>query len=386
MFFCIAISGVVLIVTTFLTLYNKKIDWKEWAIQNIISILLLFGIWQLSIHAQTRDKETWSVKLTHAVHYPWWREHYTTLDPVYTTDSKGNSVISHYEINHHYVDHPEHWKAFWASGSGKHFVSGEERITESKFLEIVSNFSGGKLDTVEGHRPNDLDAGDPNDYHANKLTDYDYPMTTLKTWENRVKAAPSVFSFKSLNESEKARTFEWPQNSDPFESDRLLGTARNLIDIREWDLMNSRLGPFKKVNVIMCGFLNESVEVAQLQEARWIGGKKNDLVICFGGATKNKNPDWVYVFSWTDKDLVKVNLQSKLINSKINDNTIPVIEEEIAKNYEIKEWRDFSYLQIEPPKWVYFLQVIVQLTIGVIGYIVSTNNQSYSRFIFNRFS
>lgn len=377
------VSVIVLAVSTFLVIYFKKISPLEWLVQNAFSLGLLFGIGFLATHSQTRDKETWSTLMTHAVHYPYWQEHYTTQEAVYTTDSKGNSVLSHYETVDHYVDHPEHWKAFWATGSGKHFDSGEVRISRAKFNEIVKNFSNGEIRTVRGHRP-DFEKGDRNDYHAEKLTDYEYPMTTLKTFENRVKAAPSTLSFQTLSKSELARTYEWPENNDPFDSERLLGTARNLVKTRDWDLMNSFLGPRKKVNVIMIGWLDEGMEVAHLQEARWIGGRKNDLVICFGGATATKPPTWVYVFGWTDQDLVKVNLQSKLVTSKIDNDIIPVIEEEVLANYEIKEWRDFDYLRVETPAWVMVTQVCLQIALAIIGYWFHMNNDLSFATLFNR--
>jgi hypothetical protein len=171
------------------------------------------------------------------------------------------------------------------------------------------------------------------------------------TFENRIKAAPSVFSFPKV--PEKANVYSYPKNNNWRSSNRLLGSSSGAISILSWDRMNSRLGPFKKVNVILIGFGDGDSGIARLQEAKWIGGKKNDLVLCYGGP--NDNPTWSHVFGWTEKEVVKRNLETILLKNPIDEKIVSKIEDEINKNYQIKEWKKFDYISIEPPTWTYLM-------------------------------
>ena len=140
----------------------------------------------------------------------------------------------------------------------------------------------------------------------------------------------------------------------------MVGEAKRLIDNYKWDCMNSGLGPVKKVNVIIIGFPPGSVEtLAKYQEAKWIGGKKNDLVLCYGVYAPPEDPNtidwskatWAYVFGWTESEDVKQNLKEMLLNSPVDSELIPKIEEEISKNYRIKDWSKLDYVAVEPPFW-----------------------------------
>ena len=99
---------------------------------------------------------------------------------------------------------------------------------------------------------------------------------------------------------------------------------------------------------------------AQNQESKWFGGKKNDLVITIGG--NSQKPDWCYVFGWTESDLLKQNLQTLILEKGLTDKTLPDIQSEIMKNYQLKDWHKFDYLDPEIPMskawWLILIQVL----------------------------
>jgi hypothetical protein len=192
-----------------------------------------------------------------------------------------------------------------------------------------------------------------------------YPATTLRHFENRIKAAPTTFSFSKVPTN--ILVYPWPQNYDWRQSERLLGTAAALIDPYKWDCLNAQLGPWKRVNLIMVGFGNRPPEYGHWQQAAWIGGKKNDLVICFGGGTKTAPATWAYAFGWTERELVKKNLQTLLMEKPINDGLLQDIESEVAKDYVIKDWHKFDYISLQPPAWSYclFLGVLAVTQVGL---------------------
>lgn len=321
---------------------SEKIVWQEWAISTVTSLVTVAIFHFVSIHGMTGDSETWSGKITEATFHPQWVEEYTV--DIYKTvkDKKGHEekVFDHTETR--YRTHSEHWNCYTS-------LDNEYSIEQATFEEISKNFNC--KETRDGHKSG-FYSGDPHIYVATNKTGYLYPVTTWRTFENRVKAAPSLFSYSEVPAT--VPVFPYPANSNFMTSDRLIGQARRDVSILEWDRMNARLGPFKKVNVILIGFSDADSSIAHDQEAKWIGGKKNDLVLCYGTG-------WSYVFGWTERDLVKANLQTILLKGPIDTTIIPKIEKEVTDNYKIKDWSKFDYITIEPPTWAYWVLLLVMV-------------------------
>jgi hypothetical protein len=90
------------------------------------------------------------------------------------------------------------------------------------------------------------------------------------------------------------------------------------------------------------------------------------LVITVGGKDLH-HPDWCFVFGWTDSEVVKANITSYVIQNGVSTNLCSYLNDEIIKNYKIKEWKDFDYLHVEPAaKYYYwFLGVLLVIQIGL---------------------
>ena len=224
-------------------------------------------------------------------------------------------------------------------------------------------------------------AGDPNDYTADpSKTHWIEPVTKKVSWENKVKAAPSVFSF--IKVPTNVPVFSWPENPDPFHSQRVLGTAGKYISTLEWDKLNAYLGGRKKINLIIVGFDSSDSMLGQYQQAKWIGGKKNDLVITVGGKDLKK-PDWCFTFGWTDSELSKQDITSYVLVNGLTTNLYPFITKEVIMHYQIKEWKKFDYIRVEPAtKYYYwFLGFMVVTQVGL--YIFFSMNDFDKQKIFN---
>jgi hypothetical protein len=353
MWFFWVFACVPLVIGAAVWIKSREVTWWEWVAGAAIGFVLALTFQLIAAHSMTSDTETWSGYVTRAVYHPWWKERYTETETY--TDSDGNTRT---RTVTKYRNHPEHWVAYGHYGA----YNENFRISKERFWSISQRFgkNGRSYHKKKGSRSG-MVAGDPYDYHATNESGYIFPITVWRSWENRVKAAPSVFSY--AKPPKDAPIHKYPKHKDKFRSSRLLGLATS-VGIRDWDLMNSRLGPYKKVNVIMVGWTSGySMAVAQQQEALWIGGKKNDLVLCYG------EDGWAYVFGWTEEEIVKRNLESILLEKEKNSNIIKPIEEEIIKNYEIKDWSKFDYISIEPPLWSYIVFIIV-MVIAQIGFYI----------------
>lgn len=344
------------IIGFFIWWLNKKVVWVEWLIGCGLALILavIFNI--VAVIGMTGDVETWSGYITQTTHYGQWVEEYEemhTRQVATGTDKDGNTTYTT-EI-YYTTEHATHWEHWDVDRDFGKYTDAPD-VDENIYNLVKTKFGGGTDQVYEqrcthgGH----YDGGDRNAYVTQNKTGYIFPVTKIFSFENRVKAAPSLFSFSPVPTN--ALVFEYPKNKDWMVSDRLLGTAKEDIDIILFDRMNTRLGPLKKVNVIMIGFGDEGSEIAEYQQSKWIGGKKNDLVLCYGNG-------WSKVFGWTDEDLVKQNLQTILLNNKVNNDIIPLIEKEIRANYTIKDWDEFAYISIEPqPKHFFWFGIIMVIT------------------------
>jgi len=355
MIFLYLIALIPAIIGIILYICNKEITWIEWLGATFIAFLFSGMVHGIAIYGMCGDVETWSGEISRAVHYPRWVEEYT--DVHFTYDSKGNVTGSRTDTHHR--THQEEWKA-------ETTIEDEHDIYKDFFNEVSENF---KNLTTETPHKSGFDSGDRNIYVAYNKSGYVYPVTGMRTWKNKIKASPSVFSFVKVPKN--IPVYEYPPNEDWLKSDRLMGNVP--VNLLEFDRMNTRLGSLKKVNVIIIYFGNKDSSIAKWQQAKYIGGKKNDLVICYGGQKSDK-ADWAFCFGWTEKEIVKRNLETIFLDNKIDSGIIKNIEQEVRKNYTIKDWHKFDYITIYPPTWSYWVLIILMIiSQGVFWYWATRN-------------
>jgi hypothetical protein len=346
-----------------LVLLDREISVWEWLVSTAVSIIMTIIFQYASISGMMADVETWSGYATSAKHFAAWHEYYEyavyRTEQSCSTDSKGEEHCTSYQVFDHWEPdqrwHPDYWKVYTTIGDWD--------IDQSKFEYICRKFNSyyavAGVRTTSEHASRMI-GGDPNDYETVNKTGWIEPVTDTRKFKNKVKAAPSLFSYSPVPTN--IIVYPWPQSDDLFVSRRVMGYARSSISTLKWDQMNAVIGGSKKVNVIIVGFGNQGMGISEYQEAAWIGGKKNDLVICYGGE-KDEPATWVRVFGWTEKNIVKKNLESLLLTEPVDNDIIPKIQSEVIANYVIKDWKKFDYIRVEPPTWTYFLYFGVMIVV-----------------------
>lgn len=346
------------IVGGFMMINNRKVVWWEW-LGGIAAGILISAVMHVSaVVGMTGDVETWSGKANGTVRYPFWMEKQTFT----TTDDKGNTTTHNI-----YIPHPEYWTI--------KSELGELNLTSSEYEQTRQKF-GAKTQSKLSYKPG-FDSGDPMIYVTDNTTGYNQPVVDDRWWSNRVKAAPSVFSFAKVPVGTKV--YPWPNTESHIQSTRIMGLTGD-VDVLEFDRMNARLGPTKHVNVVLIGFGVATAEIAQWQKAAWLGGKKNDLVICFGG--NPKKPTWVKVFGWTESDTCKYSLESLLMAKGVSNSVLPDIESTIKSQFAAKDWSKFDYLAIEPRPW-HYLVLIVFMAASQIGWWMWACRNQYDKDAYN---
>lgn len=362
-----AVSLIPIIIGFVLFYISPKVNWKEWVGGSAIALFTSLIMHGIAFYGTTADIECWSGRITHVTYNPSWTEHYTETH-TRTVGTGKNRHTQRYTDSHNQT-HPEHWNAFMNYGE----ISDIKEISIPLFNEIKKNFGNtiDRTDTQPSSHGGYCIGGDRKCYTTINSTGYIYPTTITRHFTNRIKAAPTVFSF--IKVPTNIPVHKWPENSNWMQSDRLINESR--ISILEFDRMNSRLGPHKFVNVIFINFGDKGRSMAEYQKAHWVGGKKNDIVLCYGQLNLNNVPSWSMVFGWSDSEICKRNLETILLEHPINDNILPLIEKEIKTGYTIKDWSQYDYISIDPPKWAWITLILVMLISQTCFWIWSHFNE-----------
>jgi hypothetical protein len=364
---------------------DKRIVWQEWLIGSMVALALAITFNIIAIYGMTDDIETWSGKITEARFIPRWHEYYEyavyRTEESCSTDSKGNRSCTSYQVFDHWESSSRWHDDQWLCYSD---IETTYNITESYFNYFVTKydnkFAVAGIRYTSDHASRMI-SGDPNDYVTVwTKTQWIEPVTKIMSWKNKIKAAPSVFSFVKV--ATNIAVLPWPENPDPFRSERVMGTAKNVIDIQKWDQLNADLGPKKKINLIIVGFPSEDSMMGHYQQAKWIGGKKNDLVITFGG--NPEKPMWAFTFGWTESELVKQDIDAYIMEHGVNTNLYSFINNEVLLNYKIKDWKKFDYIKVTPsPKYYYWyigVLIIVQMGLWVFFHFNDVEKGTASQF------
>lgn len=354
------------VVTTLILLFffHHRTKWWEFAIPFAASLLLV-GICKL-IAGQIglKDMEVWNHWVVDVRYYEPWDE-YIHRTCSYTTCSgsgKDQTCTTHYYDCSYVAYHPEYW-AVVDSGENTFEISQEKYRSLVKKFEVQPFF-------VELNR----------NYHSYDGNMYKAPWSgTVATLEpdnisysyaNRVQAARSVFNYETVTE-EQAKVlglFEYPKVST-FDYPSVLGncgdnTKEANAKLRYW---NAVLGHAKELRMWMLCTASKDPNFGRQQEAYWVGGNKNEVVVILGDG-------WTHVFSWTDSKTPLVEIRNYAAENRDPLLVADFMADKLASGFVRKHFEDFDYLTIEPPTWYIVLTFcLVVLLNGGVSYFVIVN-------------
>lgn len=357
----------VTVIVVLLVFFRKNVVWWEYLITLGIPAVLIFLFKITAETSVTDDIEYWGGAITQVSYYEDWDEEVPCRHPIpcshprYTTDSKGNRSFAGYEHSNdgHYhaydVDyHPEYWTLSGSNGEGMHISKDRYNYLKTKFANSIF---------VELRR----------DYHSNDgdmyVSRWDgtdnrlETITTLHHYENRVQAASSVYNYQEVEDPKKEGLFEYPKING-YECLPILGNAGPQTKEASYILnfWNGKLGKTKQVRIWILVFQNRPFETAQRQEAYWKGGNKNEFVLTVSIDAARK-VQWAHVFSWTPEERLKIETRNYV--SELD--TLDIVKvanwvgQQCAIQYKRKEFKEFSYLTVDPPTWAVVTTYIVTL-------------------------
>jgi hypothetical protein len=204
------------------------------------------------------------------------------------------------------------------------------------------------------------------------------PVAQTHGFTNYIKGAPNSL-FNALVEKQALARYhqtvpEYPLNVfDYHYLNRVLATGVNVPDLAAWNqelaLRLRSLGPSKQVNLVVVFTKESSPAYADALRVKWLGGKKNDVIVVLGTPAYPKL-EWARVISWTDKELFKVQLRDELQALKEVERTVvfDILERNVKATFVRKPMKDFEYLEneIQPPGWLLAVLFVLS-TISSVG-------------------
>jgi hypothetical protein len=199
------------------------------------------------------------------------------------------------------------------------------------------------------------------------------PVAEKHKFTNYIKAAPESI-FNDLANATKGFDKlipEYPSTIyDLHYIDRVIAKGVNIPikNILNKDLANmlKPLGSSKQVNAIIVFAGTENRSYIHALEKKWLGGKKNDVVVVIG--TK-KYPEiaWVDIMSWTKSETFKVKLRDSLTeHGKIDREIVNIMGDNISKHFVRRQMADFEYLKnaIEPSTKALMIMFIIGVLVS----------------------
>lgn len=343
--------------------------WWGVAIPTAISALLMGLILGIDFSSQTSDVEIWSGYVEGWQHEEEWDEYHPPVTSC-TTDANGKQSCT---------TTPGYWE--------HHPAENRLETTDNGWVNIYHAPDGRKM----------------NDKWPNKTEELEelFPIGTATAsrhkYVNKVQASYSIYRNKDIDLADFPNLPEYPNTvRDLFYVDRIIGSVpkkekANLL----LSQINSELNvmiddpdkpgekrSYKQVNIIFANVgANEPEEVGFALQDHWEGGNKNDFVISFS-MDKNGDVSWAYPFSWSESELLKIEIKQFMEKQENVKDFSPIVQEVsdlIEEKFVRKEFEDFNYLQIDVSLGAHIMIWVTSL-LTVVGaiYFDMSRNSGYS--------
>lgn len=137
--------------------------------------------------------------------------------------------------------------------------------------------------------------------------------------------------------------------------------------MKQWSkFLNGYLGPRKHVRIYFVYFIDKPPLAANMQEAYWDGGNDNELVVCIGLSQKTRELQWVRPFTWSPERKIIPDIREQvMVHKTFNpENIAHVVWNKTEKLYQRKDFKEFSYITVNPPTWAIWVTFFITLVLS----------------------
>lgn len=330
----------------------------------------------------TIDSEVWSGRITNVYHKEEWDEYHPPRTEEYTetyTNSKGET-----KTRTKTKTIPGYWE--------HHYAINEVTTSDNGTFSVSTTPDGKKLNDNFVNNTKELEQY----YPINK------PTASVHSYRNKVQSSYSIYKHSEIDLDKYPNLPEYPNDVNNYVSiDRIVGDVpqkekaletlaeinsqlnKSVPDIDDPEKMRS----YKQVNLIFVNLGDVSEDYGFALQDKWEGGNKNDFVVAFG-TDSNNEITWVYPFSWSETEILKINIRDYMLNQEnIKDFTTVIsdVSKMVEEQFIRKEFADFDYLSIEvsTPATI----IIWILNMVIIGFVliiaVGINDNNYKKNKYN---
>jgi hypothetical protein len=312
---------------------HSTISWREMAVQAVVPLVLIAGVYQVSRYSMMSDTEILNGKVT----------------------GKAREWTS---CSHSYQCRCENV----TTGSGKNRHTTRRCDT---CYEHSNDWNWAVSTTVGGFNVSRIDRRGSYEPPRWSVVAEGQPVAREHGYTNYVKAAPDSLFNVAKAKAYKGKLPAYPSVYDYQYADRVIAMPGVAVpDLAKWNSALSYalndLGATKQANIVMV-LTGDSPAFAEALRSNWLGGKKNDVLVVVG--TAYPAIKWVRVYSWAKHDIINVALRNDLVESKTLDinRTVAIVANNISQHYERRPMADFEYLADEavPPLWVMIFALVI---------------------------
>jgi hypothetical protein len=345
--FFLILLGVPLVIAAFAFVFLNGITWKELACIAGAQLVIAGSSAGICSCANTHDSEIWNGRVTQKY------SHHVSCEHSYS-------------CNCHQV----------CSGSGKNRSCSEHCDTcyeHSYDVDWTVNDSVGQGWNIG--RVDRQGLREPPRFSAVVIGE---PTSGDHSYTNYIKAAPgTLFRHQGLKEKYAASLPENPQDVyDYYRLNRLVTVGFNVSQRQDWNAalseLNADLGSAKQANIILVLVMNQPDDWYYALEEKWVGGKKNDVILVVS-VDEAMKPQWATVMCWTTNELFKVKLRDDVMNDPVltRDAVMADLRTNVSQYFTRKPMKDFEYLSssITPTPTEWWVTMIIGLVVA-IGLIV----------------
>jgi len=356
----------ILTLLTTLAFFGRRINWWEplalGAISFAVSTIGAFT----SESNQTRATEFYGGWVTSAEHIEPWNEWVSKTCSYETCSGTGNNrscTTHHYDCS--YCD--EHGDSYdYETTVGSGFFNTEE-VWNNASVSFGKRFVNlNRHSTCSNPRNGNKWVSNWNGDSAKMI-----PFFAKHSYENRVQAAPTLFSFENIDPV-KTKVFEYPKE-EGLDNISILTETQLPNQSKGNDLLNyynGKYGAMKQCHAYLIVFKNRGPDAGRNQESYWKGGGKNELVTTVGIDNSGKIL-WAYVFSWSKDKMANIVIRDSLMRMPTFDaaQVVQLIGQEGVKKFKRREFKDFDYISVQPSNTAIVIVYILILLMS-IGWVV----------------
>ena len=344
--------------------FNSKISLAEWALQTVITLVVVVSLYHFGRYNQTQDYEIWNGSVTSKEvkreSCPWgWVDYQDGFCTEYSTRQvkDGTKTCTGTGNDRRCTDNYKTQYNYHFSWEQKYFV--------------FSNIG----ETWQINRVDRQGASTPGRWEMVNIGD---AVSKTNSYTNYVKAAAnSLFNKdKRLAEFYADNIPEYPiEIYDYYRVNRAITSPDTVVpNLDQYNAGLSdilkELGPAKQMNAVILFTNIADPAYADAVLNSWQGAKKNDAVI-IAGINDDQSIAWLRIHSWSKNKLFEVELRDHLLDlGTIADSAefLNIVNTVAMNNFERQPMAEFEYLadEIEPSTGFIIVIFVILIILSAI--------------------